>query len=235
MTSINVSSVELLVFNSAIYIFAFFIVVIGLRGLKVRATSHEHTPVRETLLEGWGFVREVPSFRYLMTLSLCGRHRPGDYSNFTSSASPTQSSKAAVSRPFTACYRIVGTLGAFLIQTFITGRILQRINLKDSFLHPAQHRRGWPAAVMIAFAGHRQRDLWLSSAARLGKQTIDESANKSLLALVPEERRGRVSFFMDSYLFASGMIIGCIITGIIVFIGKLTGSTTYFYCIWASR
>ena len=227
MSSVNVSSVELLVFSSAIYIFAFFIVVIGLRRLKVRATSsHEHVPVRETLLEGWGFVREVPSFRYLMisaftvaiVLVILEYH-------FLSISDAVF--KGTSFQTFYSFYRIVGTLGAFFIQTFITGRILQRVNLKDSFfILPTIV--GLASAVMIILPGIGSATVGFI-AARLGKQTIDESSNKSLLALVPEERRGRVSFFMDSYLFASGVIVGCILTGIIVFIGTQLGSANYFY------
>jgi hypothetical protein len=33
---------------------------------------------------------------------------------------------------------------------------------------------------------------------------------------VPEERRGRVSMFMDSYLFAFGAIAGCLVIGAVV-------------------
>ena len=227
MNSINVSSVELLVFSSAIYIGAFFVVVFGLKNLKVRdSTTHEHVPVRETLLEGWGFVREVPSFRYLMisaftvaTVLVILEYHFLSVSDAVFTGTSFQT--------FYSFYRLAGTLGAFVIQTFITGRILQRVNLKDSFfILPTIV--GLASAVMMILPGIGSATVGFI-AARLGKQTIDESSNKSLLALVPEERRGRVSFFMDSYLFASGVIFGCIVTGIIVVIGNLIGSTSYFY------
>ena len=231
LSSIHISSVELLVFNALIYIGTFFIVVFGLRSLKVRATTHEHTPVRETLLEGWGFVREVPSFRFLMLSVFAGamvivilefHFLVISDATFTGSGFQT----------FYSLYRIVGTVGAFLIQSFVTGRLLQRITLKNSFLVLPSVLAG-ASAFMFAFPGIGSATVGFLSA-RLAKQTLNETANKSLLALVPEERRGRVSFFMDSYLFASGIILGCTITGIIVFIGTLTGSITYSYAYLAA-
>jgi cytochrome c biogenesis protein CcdA len=66
---------------------------------------------------------------------------------------------------------------------------------------------------------------------RLARGTVDESARKSFQALVPEERRGRVSMFMDSYVFALGALAGCLITGAVVLFGDQlshsTASTIY--------
>lgn len=226
MSSVHISSVELLIFNAAIYGLTFLIVVFGLRNIKVRATSHEHTPVRETLLEGWGFVREVPSFRYLMLAAFTGamvilileyHFLVVSDAAFTGSSFQT----------FYSLYRIVGTIGAFIVQTFVTGRVLQRINLKNSFLvMPSVYAAA--SALTLALPGVASSTIGFV-AARLAKQTINETASKSLLALVPEERRGRVSFFMDSYLYASGIILGCLITGAIVVIGTLSGSTNYAF------
>lgn len=226
LSSINISSVELLVFNAVIYILTFFVVVFGLRNIKVRATSHEHTPVRETLLEGWGFVREVPSFRYLMLAAFAGAMviLILEYHFLVVSDAAFTGSNF---QTFYSLYRIAGTIGAFLIQSFVTGRVIERINLKNSFLiMPSVYAAA--SALTLALPGVASSTVGFV-AARLAKQTVNETANKSLLALVPEERRGRVSFFMDSYLYASGIIFGCIITGIIVLVGTLTGSTNYAY------
>ena len=64
---------------------------------------------------------------------------------------------------------------------------------------------------------------------RLPQYTVDESSHKAFQALVPEERRGRVSIFMDSYLYCAGVIVGCLLTGGIVLVGILSGSASYFY------
>ena len=58
---------------------------------------------------------------------------------------------------------------------------------------------------------------------KLTRETVDETARKSFQSLVPEERRGRVSMFMDSYLPSIGTIMACLITGAIVLTGILIG------------
>jgi MFS family permease len=62
---------------------------------------------------------------------------------------------------------------------------------------------------------------------RLFYGTIDETSRKSFQALVPEERRGRVSIFMDSYIIAIGTIIGSVVVGIVVFIGERNNIENY--------
>jgi AAA family ATP:ADP antiporter len=69
-----------------------------------------------------------------------------------------------------------------------------------------------PAAVLALITLQTVRD------------TTDDSARKSFQALVPEERRGRVSTFMSNYLPALGTIVACIITGVIVLIGLAQNS-----------
>jgi hypothetical protein len=64
-------------------------------------------------------------------------------------------------------------------------------------------------------------------AMRLSQYTVDEPTRKAFQSLVPEERRGRVSIFLESYLYFAGTVLGCLITGLIVIIGTLTGSQVY--------
>jgi uncharacterized membrane protein SpoIIM required for sporulation len=63
----------------------------------------------------------------------------------------------------------------------------------------------------------------------LTRDTITESARKAFQALVPEERRGRVSMFMDSYLPAGGIIVGSLAISLVVFGGLLFGIPNTFY------
>ena len=52
--------------------------------------------------------------------------------------------------------------------------------------------------------------------------------------MVPEERRGRVSVFMDSYLYSAGSIVGSLITGAIIFVGMRLGLPQYYYAYLAA-
>jgi ATP:ADP antiporter, AAA family len=62
---------------------------------------------------------------------------------------------------------------------------------------------------------------------KLTRETVDDSSRKSFLALVPEERRGRVSTFMNSHLASAGTIFAGIITISIVLIGQWLGKDPY--------
>ncbi len=223
----GVSSVELLTLNALIYLFAYMLVAGGLHGVRLRQFTSRSERVRETLVEGWGFVREVPSFRYLvmamlavgLTLMIVDYHFL-----FTTSISFPQASDL---QTFYGLYRLGETVLAILIQSFVTSRIIDRITLKNTFLFfPVTLLAGvtWVIAMpgIIGSAGGR-------ALSRLIFNTVDDSARKSFQALVPEERRGRVSIFIEGYLPSLGTIIGCLITGAIVFVGLRSGSESYIY------
>lgn len=57
--------------------------------------------------------------------------------------------------------------------------------------------------------------------ARSIRDTIDDSARKSFQMLVPEERRGRVSTFMNNYLPSVGTILACVLTGGVILVSTL--------------
>ena len=227
LTQLDIKPEELLTLNIMIYMLIFLLVLVGLRKVKVRKTRQESETVRETLSEGWEFVREVPSFRYLMlailALSLCdaiiGFHfyvvsdsvfrDPGSYQRFFS------------------FYRLAVTLAGFLVQSFLSSRIINRINLKNTFLI-LPFTTLVSASSMLAMPGIIS-GVGGMSVLSLTRDTITESARKAFQALVPEERRGRVSMFMDSYLTAGGIIVGSLVTSLIVFTGILFDIPNYFY------
>jgi len=226
-TKFGIKAEEVLTFNVLIYMIAYLVMSIGLYKVKVRETRQKHETVRETLTEGWGFVKEVPAFRYLafavMALLICDTvvefrflvvsnarfSDPGQYQTFYS------------------LYRLGLILVSFVVQGFITSRIIASINLKNVFFIK-------PLSVLAGVLGMIFKPDIVGSVIgvvllRLPQYTVDESAHKAFQALVPEERRGRVSIFMDSYLYCAGVVIGCLITGAIVWIGILSGGTNFFY------
>jgi MFS family permease len=205
---------DLLLLNVAVYIGAYLLVLRGLRRHNVRKRPHKQEALREMLTEGWGFVRQVPSFRYLM-LALIGVNVCLTINEFHFLAvSSSEFVTTETYQRFYSLMRLGLTLAAFAVQGVVTSRLLEKIGLKNAFF-------GLPGSL---FAGA----LWMLAMpglvgvtggfllGKLTQQTIDESARKAFQALVPEERRGRVSMFMDSFLFAFGTIIGCLITGSIL-------------------
>jgi AAA family ATP:ADP antiporter len=218
---------DLLIFNALIYLFIYLIFVEGTRRVKLRQTSQVHQTVRETLTEGWGFVKEVLSFRYL-TLAMLAVSLVITVIDFHFLVV----SDKAFSNPnsfqtFYSLYRLGLTLVSMAVQVFLTSRLIGGMSLKNVFLI-------LPFALLISSVGVLAfPGIVICTAAialsRLVQSTTDESARKAFQALVPEERRGRVSMFMDSYLFAGGTIVGCLITGAVVLIGVVLKSSNYAY------
>jgi MFS family permease len=226
-SALNIKPEEVLTFNILIYMLAYLAVQVGLSQIRVRETVQKPETIQETLTEGWAFVREVPSFRYLMlaivALIVCDTIMEFRFLVVSDQVFVTAGSY----QTFYAMYRLGLTLASFAVQSFLASRIIARLNLKNTFLI-------WP---LSALAG----TVWMlvvpgiTSAVggmlmqRLPQYTVDDSARKSFQALVPEERRGRVSMFMDSYLFAGGTIIACLLAGGIVLVGAWIGAERIFY------
>ena len=213
----NLSPEDLLIFNTLIYFVIFFYFDQGMKKVKIREIVKTEQTMRETLTEGWGFIRDVPSFRYL-TLAMLAAGVIITVVDFHF----LKVSNAAFTDPnsfqtFYSIYRLVLTLLAIALQGLLTSRIINGLGLKNTFLI-------LPIALLVAsFSPILLTGIVVVTAsislARLIQATTDESARKAFQALVPEERRGRVSMFMDSYLFACGTIFGCFVTGTVLIIG----------------
>ena len=213
----GISSVDLISVIVLIYLAALGILWFGLRGVSIRETSHQSESVGETLSEGWRFIKEVKSFRYL-TLSMMAVGLALTIIEFHFLfVSDVTFSAAGEFQTFYSLYRLGITVLAIIVQSLLTSRIINKIDLKNTFLI-------LPGALLVsAVSVLAVPGIVLAAGARglsrLVYNTIDQSARKAFQALVPEERRGRVSIFMESYLPASGTILGSIILGIIVLIG----------------
>lgn len=223
LARLGVADYELLSFNVLIYMLVFIAAGLGFQGVKVRqVTQVKKETVKDTLSEGWGFVREVPSFRFLMlsiiAISVVVTVLDFHFLSVISIAYPEQGSF----QTFYSLYSLGVALPSILMQAFLTGQLLEQLELKNVFIiMPVVAIIG--AAIALVGLGliSAAASLLITSTVAIGlvrftKETIDQSANKAFQALVPEERRGRVSLFMDSYMFAFGTLIGCLITGLIV-------------------
>jgi ATP/ADP translocase len=221
-------SVPLITFNAILYLSIYLVLKIGLAQTKLRQVSHKTVGFRETLSEGFEFIQSVSSFRYLtfslLAIAVCDIiiefHFLAVFAQAFSNPEQYQS--------FYGLYRLSLTLLAFFIQTFLTSQLLNNVGLKNTFLI-------MPIAVslsliyLVLLPTSVMSGLIAILLFRLSWDTIDESARKSFQGLVPEERRGRVSLFMDGYLLAIGGILGGLVTAVIVQIGVGLGIATYHY------
>jgi hypothetical protein len=222
---------EMLTLNVLVYLTAYFILTVGLNKVSVRPTVRPRESVRETLSEGWGFVREVPAFRYLMAailaLALCETLIEFRFLVVTDAAFPS----AVDFQRFYSLYRLMATVLAFGMQTFLTVILINKLKLKNIFvLLPMVVLLS--ALAMMALPGGA---LGLVSALggilalKLFRDTVDESGRQSFQLLVPEDRRGRVSIFVNGYLPAVGTMLGCLIGITIVFVGLWLKTAFSFY------
>jgi len=219
--SLGIRPEEILLFNALIYVVGFLLVIAGLRQVRVRPTVQQAESVKETLTEGWDFMRGVDSFRYLMfaIIALAVADTIIEF-RFLVVTDAIFGGGAAYEQ-FYSLYRLAATLLGFVVQTFVTARLLKRIQVKNIFLI-------FPLVILLGAGGAlASAGLWAAVAAMLSvklvRETVDDSGRKSIQSLVPEERRGRVSTFLDNYLPASGTILACLVTGAIVGIGLWLG------------
>ena len=206
--------------------FALFLFVMGTRRVRLREITQVREPLKETMTEGWDFVRGVPAFRFLaisiVALLVCDAVVEFHFMVVSYGVFPD----ASRYQTFYALYRLVLTVGSILIQGLLTSRIISTLSIKNAFfIKPISTLIGsiW-MFVQATLVGALGGVMLL----RLSQYTIDEPTRKAFQSLVPEERRGRVSIFIESYLYFAGTILGVLITGGIVIGGLLSGYPGYY-------
>lgn len=230
LTAMNVGDENILLVNVAIYLIIYAVLWWQIRGVPLRVINQKPESVKETLTDGWDFVRDVPAFRYLAivillmaiidtTIEFRFLGTTADY--FTTRASYQQ---------FYSLYRLTATLAAFGLQSFVTTHLIEKLGLKNSFLI-------LPIVMLVGVAAML---LWPSIFTAVGamfflklmRETVDDSSRKSFQSLVPSNRRGRVSTFLETYLTGVGTIVGCIVVGGIVWGGLLLGQADQTYYVY---
>jgi len=210
LARLGLGSHDLLVVNAALLLGSYLLFQVARGHLNPSSRRAATMPnVRDTLKEGWDFVRNVASFGYLaLTMLGVGFALTVIEYHFFATASDAFPSPARF-QTFYGLFRIGQTLVTLAVQGLLTGRIIQRVGLKSTFLLlPTTCVSG--IALILALPG-----ILGVAVARLAGRVLlyglDEPARKSLQGLIPEERRGRVSAFLDGYLLAVGTIAACLL------------------------
>ncbi len=226
----GVQTRAILLLNVLIYLAALLCLQVGLRGVTLReplpqVTARRRESFRQVLSEGWSFVREVPAFRYLGLAGFAGAIAltiiEFRFLTTTRAAFPGHDAY----QRFYSLFRLSVVSAAFLMQGFVTSRIIQRVELKRAVLFlPAVLLAGLLIMVPFSAAGIAIAAMIL---AKICQQTIDDSANSALQSLVPEERRGRVALVLRSYLPASATIVAAGLIGAILAIAMTLQAETW--------
>ena len=214
--NLNIKPVDMLWVNVVIYAFGFAFSYIGLRGVNLyRPVVRVSLGVRQTLSEAWGFVREVPAFRYLMLtmfmLMMCDTIIEFHF---------LASTEAAFAGPetfqtFYALYRLGLILALLAGQSLLSRWCVEKLGIKDTFfILPIVTLVGAALYLMVPTVA---ACIAMMAVNQFARDTANDVAIKSMQSLIPEERRGRVTVFMESYLTSLGTIFGSLLTGAIVF------------------
>jgi ATP/ADP translocase len=221
-TALRLVGEDILLFNALIYIISSVLILTTLTKINLRDFTKQTESLKETLSEGFAFVRNVLSFRYLMIailfLAVADTIIEFRFWVITASAFPDH----LAYQNFYSLYRLIVTLAGFGIQSLVTSRLTNNIQLKNVLLI-FPFVAFFASGSMLLFASLVAATVGGMFMVKLTRETVDDSSRKSFQALVPEERRGRVGTFMDSYLTSVGTILGAVLTGIIVLIGQWSG------------
>ncbi len=219
LPKINLQPQELLSFNVIIYLHLFIVVAVGLGHVRIRETNKSAESVRETFQEGWDFVRHVPIFRYL-ALSIIAMIAVETIIEFRFlEVTDIKYPDTGDYQRIYSQYRLTLILASILVQLFISSRVISRLGLNNTpFILPVFSTAGLIA--MLAFPAKLGSSLTGILAVKTPLYTIDESARKGFQALIPEERRGRVSIFIDNYVYTFGAIVGLGIISLTIVLGN---------------
>lgn len=219
--------VKLLVLNASIFFIAFVLSQIRLRKVKIAITASTQVSMKESFSEGWEFIKTVPAFAYLALGMLTAGIVMTVLLFDTLSDAKLDLGKGFQS--FYAQYNLIIAILSIFAQG-ISSKLIERLTLKRSFLIQ-------PAIMVLTTILNFFVPGYMSSAvsqglSRVSYDTVDLSARKSFQAMVPNEKRGRVSMFIDSYLPSAGTIIGSLITFAIISLGLRWGISRDQYSLY---
>jgi ATP/ADP translocase len=181
------------------------------RSAELKATAPK-LDIRATLREGMDFVRDVPLFRYLAIVFFLNQLAITvlDYQYLV--VGVERFPNASDFSVFFGGLRAVWNVVALAMQILIVRRLSERLGTKNIFfIVPGVLASGMAcAAAVYAFISV----VIVRFAANVVATTFERPARKAVQGLVPEGKRGRVTTFIDSFLFAIAQLTACAILGV---------------------
>lgn len=192
--------------------------------LKTRQSREEHASLNETIKIGWDYFVNIPVFKAVgILMFLAGLVLTLLEFNFLAVIDRSVTSNLEFQR-FLGYYKAIQTSGLLVFQWLITSRVLSKIHLKEAF-------SVFPISLAIASGmAFYFPTLFGAASARFVARTVysawDDPARKALQGLVPDEKRGRISAFMDSYFITTATVVGCIL--LVVLLGLVSNGTLLY-------
>jgi AAA family ATP:ADP antiporter len=232
------SSTELLTLNAILLLIGAGVMWLTFRHREVRARqAHDDaTHVRETVQVGADFFANVSSFRFLgLAIFLGGIALVIIEYHFLFTFDRATAGDPLEFQRYYSLYNIAFIVTTLLTQWLIAGRILGKVSLKNAFVvFPTTLTAiATTGLVVIASSGLAAISFITGVGGRFLMRLIErvweEPSRKAVENLIPDERRGRISAFLDSYFYALATLTSCMILIVLVTlrgIGWLTESGT---------
>lgn len=179
--------------------------------------------LRAALASAWDFVTGVPIWRtFLLASMLTFAAGMTAFIAYMVGSGDLLELNAGSIQVFFATVSLAAFLIAWLIQSTVAERLLERLGIPGTLLILPVATIA--AGVLLAL-GSVLGSLVLFAIAitvwRLPRWSIDENARRAALALVPDERRARVSFLVDLVPVAVGLIVSTPLAMVGVLTGEL--------------
>jgi ATP:ADP antiporter, AAA family len=212
---------SLLPLGSLILLFGFVLleIVFSKRTVNARQSHDETVDVKQTINVGVDYIKNVPIFTFLaLSMLFSGWAFTAIEYHFLYSVDQAVSQDPLQFQAFYGIFKIILIVSTLLIQALVSGRLMERIGLKSSFIiQPIALAIGAILAFLVpgiyGAAGARY-------VVRLVQQAWDEPARKSLENLIPDERRGRVSVVIDRYFYDLSTIFTSLVLGLLLLFGS---------------
>lgn len=206
---------SLLLFNALLLFTTGAILYFVLKRVKVTVRqSSERESALDALQEGLGFVREVPVFRYLtITMIMLGIGLNAIEFDFLNKVA-SSTTVASDLQTFYGGFKVAVAIGLLVAQAAISPWLLNRLGFKHVFMvMPAMMLVG----LALAALGPGLIGAVLGNyLVRVSKVGVDEPSSRAFQGLVPDERRGRVSAFLEGYLYPVGSIVGSVTIAVLL-------------------
>ena len=228
------SSYSLLVLNAALVLAAGTVLLLFLTRLRLGAQpSVKEDGLADIVREGLTFVREIPAYRYLaVTMMFMGVALNTIEYQFLLDVTRVYQGQAQI-ETFYGVFKLLTIPVLLVLQAGVLSWLLKHLGFRSIFaIMPAVMLLSvtlalfWisPLGGFVLVTGAIVGD-YLARVARVG---VDQPSSAAFLGLVPDQRRGRVSAFMDGFLYPLGSLLGCLVIGAILIVAQWTGQTPLF-------
>lgn len=223
LDALDIPLTSLLILDPIVCVLLAILLPRAMRGSGAAKGLATDESLRIALTSAWEFITGVPVWRtFLIASILTFAAGMTGFIAFMVSSGELLALDASSIQVFFGTVSLAAFLIAWLVQSTVAERMLERLGIPGSLLV-------LPVATILAglllALGSALGSLAVLAIAitlwRLPRWSIDENARRAALALVPDERRTRVSFLVDLLPVALGLLVSTPLAIVGVITGQL--------------